>query len=325
MILKVIIIGMSFLFLFNIIFAQGGKLLSKKEFDYKKTEYYKRISEKKDFAKLEKTKTWIFDRVKTYLISYSSDSLQINGLLITPVNEGKHPCIIFNKGGTGSSGNLSMGGSLLKLAYFSANGYVVISTQFRGQGGSEGREDLGGNEIDDVISLVDVLGELECADTSRIGMFGWSRGGMTTYITLRRTNMIKAAVIGAGISNLFTFAESDPRVEALYAKLIPGYKTNRKKVLTERSAVFWAEEICKTTQILLMHYRNDTIVDPEQSLEMANELYRVNQPFRFMFYEEGGHNILSKSKEGLIMVLGWFDRFLKTPEERRKSKLETID
>ena len=52
--------------------------------------------------------------------------------------------------------------------------------------------------MNDVLNLIPLLNELEQADQKKIGMFGGSRGGMMTYISLTKSNKIKAvAVLGA--------------------------------------------------------------------------------------------------------------------------------
>jgi dipeptidyl aminopeptidase/acylaminoacyl peptidase len=49
-----------------------------------------------------------------------------------------------------------------------------------------------------------LLASISGADTSRVGIYGWSRGRMMTYLALTKTNKFKAAVIGAGMANAFT-------------------------------------------------------------------------------------------------------------------------
>ncbi len=69
--------------------------------------------------------------------------------------------------------------------------------------GGEGREEFGGADVDDVLNLIPLLGSFPQADTSRIGMYGRSRGGMMTYIALTKTDRIAAAIVDAGEANLF--------------------------------------------------------------------------------------------------------------------------
>src|SRR5215217_4677437 len=81
-----------------------------------------------------------------------------------------------------------------------AKGYIVIAPEYRGSIGY-GKAfydaiDYGGNEVDDVVTAVDVLKtKYPQVDPSRIGIIGWSHGGMITLLSiLRNTTTFKAAV-----------------------------------------------------------------------------------------------------------------------------------
>ena len=68
-----------------------------------------------------------------------------------------------------------------------AKGYVVIAPEYRGSIGY-GQElydaiDYGGAEVDDVVTAVDVLkSRYPDVDPSRIGIIGWSHGGLITLL-----------------------------------------------------------------------------------------------------------------------------------------------
>src|SRR5260370_19435904 len=72
-----------------------------------------------------------------------------------------------------------------------AKGYVVIAPEYRGSIGY-GKAfydaiDYGGNEVDDVVAAVDVLKtRFPHVDPSRIGIIGWSHGGMITLLSSSR-------------------------------------------------------------------------------------------------------------------------------------------
>ena len=65
-------------------------------------------------------------------------------------------------------------------------------------------EEFGGSDVNDVLNLIPALSQIEGADTSKIGMFGISRGGMMSYMTTRNNPQIKAVAVVGGMSNLFT-------------------------------------------------------------------------------------------------------------------------
>ena len=88
------------------------------------------------------------------------------------------------------------------LSEISSKGYVIIASQYRGNDGGEGQEEFGGKDVNDVLNLIPLLSQVPSADTWRIGMYGWSRGGLMTYIALAKTTKIKAAVVGSGVTDL---------------------------------------------------------------------------------------------------------------------------
>ena len=65
-----------------------------------------------------------------------------------------------------------------ELAKIASQGYIVVASQYRGNGGSEGREEFGGSDVKDILNLFPLIDNLHNADNKNIGMFGWSRGGM---------------------------------------------------------------------------------------------------------------------------------------------------
>jgi dienelactone hydrolase len=72
---------------------------------------------------------------------------------------------------------------------------VVVGSQYRGAAGSEGKDEFGGADLNDVMNLLPLLEALPNADPSRIGMAGFSRGALMTYLALTKTDRIKAAVV----------------------------------------------------------------------------------------------------------------------------------
>ena len=136
-----------------------------------------------------------------------------------------------------------------------------------------------------------------------------------TYLCLRRTCRFKAAVIGAGATNAFKSIEKRPEMERyVYSQLIPGYSENKEQALTERSPVFWADEMCNTTPMLILHGSADWRVSPSEGLEMLDILYASKMPVRFQFYEGGDHGLREFPEEVDWNVRSFLDRYVKRTE-----------
>src|SRR5579862_8290391 len=88
-----------------------------------------------------------------------------------------------------------------------AKGYIVIAPEYRGSIGY-GKDfydaiDYGGTEVDDVVTAASVLvARYPEVDPARIGIMGWSHGGMITLLSIfRNPSLFKAAVAMVPVTN----------------------------------------------------------------------------------------------------------------------------
>ena len=295
--------------------AQTEQLLKSKTSvsDLSNTRIYERLTEEVDGEVVWKEKYKYIDSVDLHKITYLSDGLKVNGFLVKPKKEGKYPCVIYNRGGNRDFGALSSSFSALELGRIAKEGYVVIASQYRGNGGSEGQEEFGGSDVNDVTILTEVLKEVKEADVSRIGMFGWSRGGMMTYIALTKTDKVKVAVVGGANSDL-TIIERKGMESGVYAELIPDYENNKELELKKRSAIHWVEKFPKDVPILLLHGNSDWRVKSSNSLKLALEFEKHRVPYRLKIFEGADHGINEFKNEMNDEVINWLDKYLKNEE-----------
>ncbi|MEM8524899.1 MAG: prolyl oligopeptidase family serine peptidase [Bacteroidota bacterium] len=253
------------------------------------------------------------DGIEIYNLTYLSDGLKVKGMMVKPEKSGKYPCIIYNRGGNRDFGALDKRIVAFFLGNLAKEGYIVIASQYRGNAGGEGQEEFGGKDVNDVLILTEVLKEVEEADTSRIGMYGWSRGGMMTYIALTRTDKIKAAVVGGANSDL-TVIDRPNMETGVYAELIPNYEENKEEELTKRSAIYWADQFPKNVPILLLHGNADWRVKSTNSLKLALEFEKYRIPYRLKIFEGGDHGIREFRLEVEKDIINWFNRYLRDGE-----------
>ncbi len=306
-----------FILLFSGCHAQENNLLLEKKqiSDLSNTPVYSRLTEQIDGQTVWKEAYKYMDDIEMYSIVYKSDGLRVRGFMVTPKKEGKVPGIIYNRGGNRDFGSLKIAHAAITMGRIANEGYVVIASQYRGNAGSEGKEEFGGSDVNDVINLTQVLEEIESVDTHKIGMYGWSRGGMMTYIALTKTDKIKAAVVGGAVSDNFLTIKDRPEMETkVLAELIPDYEANKEKELTKRSAIKWADKFPKNVPILMLHGNADWRVKPEQSLTLAMEFEKYRVPYRLLMFEGGDHGITEHRKEVNEQVIRWFDKYLKNGE-----------
>jgi dipeptidyl aminopeptidase/acylaminoacyl peptidase len=171
--------------------------------------------------------------------------------------------------------------------------------------------------VNDILALIPVLSQIAEADTSRMGVFGWSRGGMMTYLALKATDRFQAAIVGAGVADVAAGLEQRPRMAThVYAELVPGWDDpdTRAAAITARSAVQWADSLPATTPILLLHGTADWRVDPMQVLDMARALLAAKRPYRLVMLEGGDHGLSEHRDEVNRLIDAWLDRYVRDKE-----------
>jgi dipeptidyl aminopeptidase/acylaminoacyl peptidase len=242
---------------------------------------------------------------------YTSDNYKILAYVIKPKQGDKLPCIIFNHGGNRNFGLLTPELMIRFLSKLAGNGFIVIASTYRGNVKSEGKDEFGGDDVHDVLNLIEVLNEFPQADTSRIGMYGWSRGGLMTYIALTKTKRIKTAVIGGSPSNFFDLIKERPLFEEkTLSQTIPNYYVNKENELFKRSPVKWTEKLPKIP-LLIIHGEKDDRVSVSHASNMSQKLSAYNIPHKLVIYEHGDHNIKANREEMLNLVIEWFNTNLK--------------
>lgn len=252
-----------------------------------------------------------FNNVKIYSIRYKSDGLLVTGLMVTPKEKGNYPCIIYNRGGNRNSGRISFKMAQKHLVPFAENGYIVIASNYRGNNGSEGKEEFGGVDINDVLNLVPALAKVPGADTSRIGLLGHSRGGIMTYKALQNKNIFKTAVVIAGETNLLSLIETRPEMETfVLSEVIPNYYENKQKELESRSVIFWPQKLDKVP-LLILHGNQDKHVDFKETSKLVGKLEALNHPFQFYTFNNDNHILKNNKKKSTRIMITWFDKYLR--------------
>ena len=299
------IIALVLIVLCKISFAQEGKIITNIPFAIDD-------SDKVYFQNRFKNTDSVLSETTLQKITYLSNGLKISGYIAKPSSPNKkYPCLIYCRGGNRDYGALNSF-ELFYLQRMAAWGYVVIATQYRGGPDSEGKDEFGGADINDVLNLLPTLSQIPNADTSRIGIHGWSRGGMMVYLAMKKTNRFKAAVVGAGAADLYSSIKLRDGFEAaVYAECIPNYYKNKDDELKKRSAVYWANMLCKTTPLLVMQGSSDWRVSPEENLDLVNKLYKAKQPLKFILYAGGDHGLREYTTETDAEMQKWFDDYVR--------------
>lgn len=253
------------------------------------------------------------------LFIYDVSGVAVNGYIIHPKDTASPlPTIIYNRGGNSHFGMMNFGTMMYYLMPLAQQGFVVIGSQYRWSGERKKAEDFvaddtedqfGGIDVNDVLALIPIVKQLDTADSTRIGVYGTSRGGMQSFLVAKANQDIKAIPVSAGISDVREFYQRSDKTKLLLSKLIPDFDSRGQDALADRSAVLWADEL-PDAPVLLLHAKDDKRVDFSQSQVMAAALKAANKPVKFIQYESGGHDLSTHREEVQNAVTTWFHTHL---------------
>lgn len=145
-----------------------------------------------------------------YIASYLSDGLKIYALLTVPMSERPptgYPVVIFNHGYIPPDEYRTTERYLAYTDAFARAGYIVVKSDYRGHGSSEGDPESAytspGYTVD-VLNALAAARRYPDADPNRVGMWGHSMGGYITLRAMVAEQGIRAGVIWAGVVDSYT-------------------------------------------------------------------------------------------------------------------------
>ena len=238
--------------------------------------------------------------VRLFSLFYQSDGLRVAGYLSVPKERSQPaPAVIFNRGGNREFGLLHPNA----VCRLSARGYVALGSQYRGNGGGEGQEEFGGAEINDVIALIDLCQRLPFVKQGGVYMQGHSRGGMTTYLCCARDQRVKAAAIGAGVSDCVAMYHSrEQSMKDVFHDRVGGSPEQMPEAFRARSAVCWPEK--NSPPVRICQGTEDWRVIPQQAYDMDAALTRAGKEHKLTIYPGADHSLRGTSY--LDDVIQWF-------------------
>jgi dipeptidyl aminopeptidase/acylaminoacyl peptidase len=247
--------------------------------------------------------------------SKSRDGALISNLLFLPPGAKageKLPLVLFIHGGPVGQDSYRFD---MERQMYAAAGFAVAAVNYRGSNG-RGLEfirsiygDWGNKEVMDVIGATDHLVEKGIADPARLGLGGWSYGGITTNYTIATDTRYKAAVSGAGSSLQLTLYGTDQYVTQ-YETEIGAPWANPQKWIDISYPFFKADRI--QTPTLFLSGQNDFNVPVAGSEQMYQALRSLGVPTELVIYPGQFHGLSVPSyvKDRHERHISWFNRHL---------------
>lgn len=239
-------------------------------------------------------------------ITYLSDGLKIKGFIYKPkATAGKKlPILIFNRGGLadGIIGPANFN-YLWEMHRYVQEGFVVLASQYRGADGGEGRDEAGGADTNDVMSLIQLARSLDYVDMSRMFMWGYSRGAVMTLQAIKRGAPIRAAVIVGGPTDYLALA-NDPGFLEFARNAFPDFERRKEDHLRSRSAVLWADQL--NVPLLILQGGADPGVRPSQAMALAQKMDDAGKLYELIIYAKDDHPISINAEDRLRRTVDWF-------------------
>ncbi len=245
----------------------------------------------------------------------SADGTEIEAFLTLPPDyraQLRYPAILRPHGGPVSQYDYAFH---FESQLFAAGGFVVIRPNPRGSSGY-GQDfstaifaDWGNKDTQDVLAGVDWLIDQGYADPDRLGVGGWSYGGMLTNYVITQTDRFKAAISGAS-EVLYVANYGHDHYQMWWEKEL-GLPWENRELWEKLSPFNQVEKI--TTPTLVMCGALDWNVPVQNSEQLYQALKRLGRTTQLVVYPGEHHGIRKPSfqKDRFERYLEWYERHVK--------------
>jgi dipeptidyl aminopeptidase/acylaminoacyl peptidase len=228
----------------------------------------------------------------------SRDGLEVEGLVVYPADYTpgrRYPTVAFIHGGPAGVWTAGFPASWGNFAHvWASNGWVAFFPNVRGSSAYGEKfllanvRDWGKGDFDDIQTGLDTLVARGVADPDRMAQSGWSYGGYMTAWTITQTNRFKAAMVGAGLTNMYSMYSTND-----LQRTLDGYfgaePWDDEEAYRRASAMTFIKRA--KTPTLIQHGQADLRVPVGQAQELYMGLKRNDVPVELVFYPREPHGL----------------------------------
>jgi dipeptidyl aminopeptidase/acylaminoacyl peptidase len=256
----------------------------------------------------------------------SKDGTEIHGFMVKPPDwqpGRRYPTILRIHGGP--VWQFYHDFANLDWQVLAAHGYVVLGVNPRGSSGRGEKfataiwAKWGQKDAEDVLAAVDWAVAKGIADPDRLGVGGWSYGGILTDEVIARDQRFKAATVGAGIANALTGYGTDQYVKEYEAELGKPW-SNLKAYLEVSYPFLHADRI--TTPTLFLCGDQDWNVPLVNSEQMYQALKSLGRETQLVVYPGASHSLSKPShrRDRMERYLAWYGKYLGTGADQATTR-----
>ena len=247
--------------------------------------------------------------------SKSKDGTEVHGLIVKPASYKagtKYPTLLIVHGGPNGQDQHAFS---FDREFLAANGYVVLAINYRGSAGRGNayqkaiHADWGRLEVMDLHGAVDEAVRQGIADADRLGIGGWSYGGISTDAAIATDTRFKAAVSGAGVALYMSLYGVDQYILQYDQELGPPWRN--KDAWAKMSFGFFNADKIKTPT-LYMGGEKDFNVPIAGGEQMYQALKSLGIDTQLVIYPGQFHGLTipSYERDRLQRYLNWFNKYL---------------
>jgi dipeptidyl aminopeptidase/acylaminoacyl peptidase len=222
-------------------------------------------------------------KVKLCKYDYKVDGKNLEAITFKPEGDGPFPALLLIPGHATTARDWIPNGLT-----FARNGFAGVAVSQPGYGHSEGPADFVGPKTINALSVGYRKFQREpFVDAKRMGIIGYSRGGMAASLLAVQLDDVKAVVLGAGVYD-FKKAYSEMEIEGI-RKNMERETGMTKGAIQQRSSVLQLEKL--KCPVLILHGEKDINVPVGQALLLRDRLTALKKDFEIQIFPDKGHGI----------------------------------
>lgn len=240
---------------------------------------------------------------------YPSDGLKVKGVISFVPDPHNHPTLVLLRGGNRTFGILNPGSDLM-----CPEQYTVISTTYR-DGVSEGVDEYGGQDVNDVKNLIDFMPKLESKlglhfQKEKMFMLGMSRGVMQLFLALARFPELQShfskIVSLSGLLDMRQCIAERAEMEEMFINDFGLKKGYEEDWIKKRNPLEMIDCLKQKLPMLIIQGTDDNRVSLTQGKNMVDKLLSAGHDVTYWEIKRGNHCLKNKPNR-MKAILDWLE------------------